>query len=146
VTAPASAASDGSTAAESAAAPTLLAMTAQPRLLLQATPDARSAESAGGGFISVMDFEWVLAPRGSAIDIRLPNETFVHRDRDAELALSVSLSSDQPLPAWLRFDPRERRFTGTAPAGVGRSMVIRITARDAHGAQASTLLPLMFSN
>ena len=122
---------DASAAAMGAASPTLLATMAQPRLLLEGATDAGGSGAPGGGFVSVMNFEWVLAPRGSAIDIRLPEETFVHRDRHAVLRWELALDSGQPLPAWLRFDPGERRLSGTAPPGTGRSMVVRVAVRDA---------------
>jgi hypothetical protein len=66
------------------------------------------------------------ATEGAAFAYVLPAGTFT--DDDA-LALSATLSSGAPLPAWLTFDPATGTFAGTPPAGF-TSVDVKVMASD----------------
>ena len=64
-----------------------------------------------------------------AISFVIPPSTFADVDGDA-LTLSARLSSSDPLPNWLEFNPATRVFTGTPPANFNGVLDIAVTAND----------------
>ncbi len=71
----------------------------------------------------------VATPRGVPVHLQLPGRAF--SDVDAQRVLLTATRADgSPLPAWLRFDPELRLFTGTpALADVG-ALALRVSASD----------------
>jgi hypothetical protein len=79
----------------------------------------------------------VITP-GSALNIPVPHDAFVHTSADAKVSLSATQASGLPLPSWLRFDSALGTFSGIAPPGFSSVMAIRVIARDQTGRMASS--------
>lgn len=77
---------------------------------------------------------------GTALSWQLPGTAFVDVDAGDVLAYSATLSDGSALPDWLAFDAATGTFSGT-PASAG-SHVLRVTATDLAGAQASQTFTL----
>jgi hypothetical protein len=75
------------------------------------------------------------------LSYQLPENTFVDPDGDT-ITYSAALSSGDPLPAWLSFDPNTRTFSGTPTASDAAVYTIRVTATDSNGATASVLFTI----
>jgi len=54
------------------------------------------------------------------------------------LNLAARLADGRPLPAWLRFDPRSRRFTGLPPVGFVEEITVTVVASDVDGLEATS--------
>jgi len=52
------------------------------------------------------------------------------------LNLAARLADGRPLPVWLRFDPKSRRFTGLPPAGFADELTVTVVASDVDGLEA----------
>jgi AAA family ATP:ADP antiporter len=74
-----------------------------------------------------------------------PGHAFLHpvaatsfRDADPGDVLHLRACCDggAPLPAWLRFDPHRRAFSGTAPATLERELRVTVIASDVDGMEA----------
>jgi hypothetical protein len=76
---------------------------------------------------------------------KLPEDTFVHSDGQAQIKLSATLANGETLPRWLKFSAKDSRFNGTPPKGV-KSIEIIVTATDHQGRRASTRVRLVFEN
>jgi Putative Ig domain len=72
---------------------------------------------------------------GKAVSLTLPSGTFTDPQGQG-LAYTANLSSGQPLPGWLHFDPTTETFSGTAQSNP-RSLSIKVTATDTSGLSAS---------
>ncbi|UTY57616.1 Ig-like domain-containing protein [Massilia sp. erpn] len=72
----------------------------------------------------------------------IPSDTFAHSSRDAVIRLSAVQVNGAPIPDWVSFDARSGKFTVRAPAGVAGELQIKVTARDAQGNEATTLLKI----
>lgn len=76
----------------------------------------------------------------------VPAGAFAAADPGDRLVLSAALADGSPLPAWLSFDPETRTLSGTpGNADIG-AVSIRLTARDIHGAAASTAFAVAVAN
>lgn len=71
---------------------------------------------------------------GTQFTYTLPDSVFVDDDGNNTLKYSASLSSGQPLPAWLSFDSTTRTFSGIISSAV--SIILKVTATDTAGASA----------
>ena len=80
------------------------------------------------------------SPEDAAVDITLPAGIFGDGDGDP-LAVSLTLASGDPLPAWLDFDHIAGRLTGTPPRDFHGPLALRVEASDglAVAAHAFTL-------
>ena len=78
---------------------------------------------------------------GSAFSFSLDENAFSDPDGDT-LRWAVQLSGDQPLPAWLQFDPVTRTLSGTPPAGTQGSYQVQVFASDTHGVAMSQVFTL----
>ncbi|NML18669.1 DUF4347 domain-containing protein [Azohydromonas caseinilytica] len=84
------------------------------------------------------------AQAGSAFRFTLPGDSF--RDPEGRaLSYAVTLADGSPLPAWLRFDPATRTFSGTPRDQDLGALRIRVTARDPGGTTASEVFTLRVS-
>ena len=72
----------------------------------------------------------------------VPWDTFVHGKAEATVQLTATLADGSPLPAWLALDKQTGAFTYQVPAAWRGELVIRLTARDAAGREASTMFRL----
>jgi hypothetical protein len=72
---------------------------------------------------------------GQPSSFLLPAGAFIDVD-SSTITYSVGLGGNQPLPAWLSFDPSSRKFSGTPPSGQSTVLDIRVNASD--GALTST--------
>jgi Tol biopolymer transport system component len=77
---------------------------------------------------------------GRAFAFAIPDAAFIDDDGDNTLTWSAQLASGDPLPAWLRFDPVTRTFSGT-PTQAG-AMRVKIAVTDPAGAAASATFTL----
>ena len=73
------------------------------------------------------------------IRFQVPSDAFMHTDVNATVKLVATLSTGEPLPSWLQFDPTTGRFEGTVPTGIGGELVISIKAIDMDGRRAETI-------
>ncbi len=79
---------------------------------------------------------------GHAFHIDLPAGAFVDVDAADVLSYSATLSSGEPLPAWLSIDPATGSLTGEAPAGEQGTLAIELHATDLAGATAAASFSL----
>jgi len=113
----------------------------------ESSSSSTTGSNAGGsgGFVSVRSFDATAVPTGSAFSFTLPKDTFQHSDPRASVVLEARTADGKALPSWLNFDPASGRFTGKVPQGVSE-LVVRVTARDASGGEASTQITLRFND
>jgi len=78
---------------------------------------------------------------GDAFSFVLEAGAFTDPDGDP-LEWAAQLNGDQPLPAWLQFDPVTRTFAGTPPAGAHGAYQLQVFARDPSGVAMSQLFML----
>ncbi len=72
----------------------------------------------------------------------VPANTFADADNEA-LTLTATLSDNAALPDWLSFDSATRTFSGNPPENANlKTLSLQITATDAEGSSASTVLVL----
>jgi AAA family ATP:ADP antiporter len=79
---------------------------------------------------------------GRPLDYVVPVDAFVDADPGDVLHLAARLADGRPLPAWLRFDPADRRFTGQPPAGITGSLTVMVIASDVDGLEVSSSFTL----
>ena len=72
----------------------------------------------------------------------VPADAFRDADPGDVLHLAARLADGRPLPAWLRFEPRSRRFTGLPPAGTVEEITVLVVASDVDGFEASSSFTL----
>ncbi len=65
----------------------------------------------------------------------VPRESFVHCNINEELEFVATQNDGSPLPDWLRFDPKQFKFTGV-PLKDARNIEVMITAQDQYGNRA----------
>lgn len=71
------------------------------------------------------------------MSFNIPQGTFVHSDASASVTLEAALNDGAPLPGWLAFDEATGTFSGTPPAEFEGVLMIRVTARDSNGSEAT---------
>ncbi len=98
----------------------------------------------GGGFVSVLAFDPILAPQGTSFTMVLPVNTFFHSDPGTPVVLEATLADGSPLPAWMSFDAGSRSFSANAPEGTEEVEVL-VVARDPAGHRAQVRLTLNFT-
>src|SRR5262249_28665898 len=76
----------------------------------------------------------------------LPADTFADVDPGDALTLTASSEDGSFLPAWLRFDPVARTFTGTPLNGDVGLLNVKVSAVDRSGASAFDLFALTVAN
>jgi hypothetical protein len=86
-----------------------------------------------------------MAKLGAPIQLQVPADTFVHTNVNETVALHATLADGRPLPRWLQFDGRSGAITGEVPAEWREDVVIRITARDSQGREATATMRLKLS-
>ena len=62
----------------------------------------------------------------------IPRAVFHHSNPNEQLEFKATTPSGQPLPAWLKFDPKTLTFSGVPPVGAHAETVM-ITAKDSNG-------------
>jgi Ca2+-binding RTX toxin-like protein len=92
--------------------------------------------------ITLPDLGSVSFSQGSEISLALPQESFSEAFGFTEFEFSALQSDGQPLPDWLKFDPRTGLFSGKVPADFSGKIDITIIARDSQGQQVITSLQL----
>lgn len=85
--------------------------------------------------------EQTVAPATELV-LRLPAASFVDPDAGDTLHYAAALSDGSALPAWLRFDPLARSFSGIPTAADVGNFTIRVTATDDAGASAEMVFVL----
>jgi len=75
---------------------------------------------------------------GRRLDHLVPSDAFRDADPGDVLNLAARLADGRPLPSWLRFDPKSRRFTGLPPAGLVEELTITVVASDVDGLEATS--------
>ena len=76
---------------------------------------------------------------------KLPADTFLHRNANEWIKLTASLANGSALPSWLKFSPKDARFSGTPPKGI-QSLEVEVSATDSQGQRVTTRVRLVFSN
>jgi AAA family ATP:ADP antiporter len=79
---------------------------------------------------------------GRPFEHKVDGDAFVDADPGDVLHLTARLADGEPLPAWLRFDPRSRRFTGNPPGDVPTEIVVTVIASDVDGLEAESTFVL----
>ena len=79
-------------------------------------------------------------------ELRIAEDVFSDVDQQGPLSLSVSLTDERPLPAWLQFDALARRFTGRPALTDTQSSSIVVTATDQKNASISDVFELNISS
>ena len=75
---------------------------------------------------------------GRPVEHRVPANAFVDADPGDVLHLAARLADGRPLPAWLRFDPKTRRFSGQPPAAFAEELTITVVASDVDGLEVAS--------
>jgi AAA family ATP:ADP antiporter len=75
---------------------------------------------------------------GQAMEHHVPEDAFVDADPGDVLHLAAKLADGRPLPPWLRFDPKRRRFSGQAPAAFSEELTIAVVASDVDGLEVTS--------
>ena len=75
---------------------------------------------------------------GNPVDYHVPEDAFVDADPGDVLHVTARLADGRPLPAWLSFDARSRRFRGRVPAGFAGELSITVIASDVDGLEVSS--------
>ena len=75
---------------------------------------------------------------GRPVEHRVPANAFVDADPGDVLHLAARLADGRPLPAWLRFDPKTRRFSGQPPAAFDEELTITVVASDVDGLEVAS--------
>ncbi|MDP3516677.1 MAG: Ig-like domain-containing protein, partial [Pseudohongiella sp.] len=81
-----------------------------------------------------------------AINVGIPQGTFLHTDPAASVVLEARLADGSNLPAWIQFDPDNGMFTGQAPEGFTGSVEINVIARDTNGSEATARFAIVISD
>jgi AAA family ATP:ADP antiporter len=68
----------------------------------------------------------------------IADDAFVDADPGDVLYLSARLADGRPLPGWLLFDAKSRRFTGHAPESFVEELRVVVVANDVDGLEASS--------
>lgn len=68
----------------------------------------------------------------------VPADAFVDSDPGDVLHLAARLVDGRPLPPWLRFDPKHRRFSGQLPGTFAGELTITVVASDVDGLEAAS--------
>ena len=79
---------------------------------------------------------------GRSFDYVVAEDAFHDADPGDVLQLTARLADGRPLPAWLRFDPNTRRFTGQPPEGHFEEVTITVVASDVDGLEAESTFVL----
>jgi len=75
---------------------------------------------------------------GRPLDFVVPADAFRDADPGDVLHLAARLADGRPLPAWLRFDAKARRFSGQAPATLVEEITVTVIASDVDGLEATS--------
>ncbi|ABK42947.1 Cadherin [Magnetococcus marinus MC-1] len=80
----------------------------------------------------------ILAPDmvDDVVRVSLPADAFAHTRTDAVVVLTAARINGQPLPSWLNFDSRSGTLSGSPPADLKGTTVVKIIARDNLGNEA----------
>jgi AAA family ATP:ADP antiporter len=87
-------------------------------------------------FTPIPTLEWL---PGESFRHLVPHDAFRDADPGDVLSLSARRADGQPLPAWMRFDPRRREFLGVAPAQTVETFSVEVIASDVDGFEARSL-------
>ncbi|MBD1999288.1 putative Ig domain-containing protein [Leptolyngbya sp. FACHB-541] len=85
------------------------------------------------------------ANQDTAFSFTIPANTF-NAASTVNLDYSATLSNDEPLPSWLRFDPLTRTLSGTPENGQVDTLSIQVTATDQSGASVNDAFELTVVN
>ncbi len=80
---------------------------------------------------------------GLAFAYTVPADAFSDKDLGDTLSLSASLEGGASLPAWLKFDPNTRSFSGVPDDGDTGIITVTVRATDAAGAYADATMYLV---
>ncbi len=73
---------------------------------------------------------------GQGLDITIPESILKQMDFTGKVTMRAGLIDDSPLPDWLHFDAKRRRFYGTAmPSNIG-DMTVKVYVSDEGGSVA----------
>jgi AAA family ATP:ADP antiporter len=75
---------------------------------------------------------------GGPVEHHVPADACVDADPGDVLHLNARLADGRPLPPWLRFDPKSRRFVGRAPAMLSGELTIVVVASDVDGLEVAS--------
>jgi AAA family ATP:ADP antiporter len=75
---------------------------------------------------------------GQPVEHHVPADAFVDADPGDVLHLQARLADGRPLPPWLRFDPKSRRFQGRLPAAFTEELTIAVVASDVDGLEVTS--------
>jgi AAA family ATP:ADP antiporter len=75
---------------------------------------------------------------GRELDHVVPQDAFRDADPGDVLHLAARLADGRPLPTWLRFEARQRRFTGQPPEGMTEEVTVMVVASDVDGLEATS--------
>jgi AAA family ATP:ADP antiporter len=80
---------------------------------------------------------------GQPLEHHVPEDAFVDADPGDVLHLAARLADGRPLPPWLRFDPRHRRFSGQPPGAFAGELTITVVASDVDGLEVASSFRLV---
>ncbi len=92
-----------------------------------------AADASGRTLVAPPSLGVVPAPVGGEFNFTLPPGTFTTFGASGSLTLEARMGDGQPLPEWLKFDPKQGKFTGKVPPGASGVLHLQLVARDARG-------------
>jgi hypothetical protein len=101
------------------------------------SPTAGKAFGGAEGLGIGRSIDNVSATSGERITKQIDAEAFMHNMPGQNVVLSADLADGRPLPGWLKFNARDGRFEGVPPPGFSGKLLVRVTARDGLGHEAS---------
>ncbi|MEW9897177.1 Ig-like domain-containing protein [Chitinivorax sp. PXF-14] len=106
-------------------------------------PFVSSLSGTSGAALQVMpDLGAQALAVGQTFNFSLPAGTVMVLDANSVLSVQARQSNGQPLPAWLKFDPQNGRFSGTPPPGWNRSLSLEVIFSDQGGHRGVTHIQL----
>jgi len=73
---------------------------------------------------------------GERVSLQVNAESFMQSQPGQTVRLTAELADGRPLPSWLKFNSRDGRFEGKAPADFSGKLTVRVIARDGLGHEA----------
>ncbi len=80
--------------------------------------------------------------------VTLKSDVFEAPPAGESYSYDVRQANGDSLPSWLSYDPATKTFSGTPPLGLDlkKSLDIKVTVRDARGAETKVILPIHFTD
>ncbi|MBF0095927.1 MAG: DUF4347 domain-containing protein [Magnetococcales bacterium] len=101
-----------------------------------------AADSRSEGLFAIKSVSEVVPNADGSIQFNLGANSFGHSEPNAAVQLSAVQSNGEALPSWISFDSNNGTLTGQPPVGSSGNLVIKVTAKDKQGREATLTLTI----